>query len=169
MIKQVSKAITVAMILLKVVLHKTSLLWLQGFLTLSITLCSNWNTYYSHKKLFSVNTTTNTSTYYDATSCCTVVWIILATATIRNQQCHSEEEINDNCIQLSADMLHLLTKTDRPNIIYVLLQNKVTSTIQSCFHTISWNSATAILYFSYCISFPIVLFFLSWINRARCT
>jgi len=55
MIKQVSKAITVAMVLLKVVLHETSSLWLQGFLTLSSVSCSNWNTYYRYKKLFSVN------------------------------------------------------------------------------------------------------------------
>jgi hypothetical protein len=157
------------MVLLKVVLHKTSLLGLQGFLTLSITSCSNWNTYYRHKKLFSVHTTTNISTYYDATRCCTVVWIILAKATISNQQCHSEEAINDNHIQLSVDMLHLLTKIDRPNIIYVLLQNIVTSTIQLCFHTISQNAATAILYCSNYIPFLIVLMFLSWINWARCT
>lgn len=156
------------MVLLKVVLHKSSSLGLQGFLTLSITLCSNWNTYYRYKKLFSVNITTNTSTYYDATCCCTVVWIILAIATISNQQCHSEEAINDNRIQLSVDMLHLLIKIDRPNIIYVLLQNTVTSTIQSCFHTISQNAATAIMYCSNCISCLIVLKFLSWINSARC-
>lgn len=103
------------------------------------------------KKLFSVNTITNTSTYYDATCCCTVVWIILATASISNQQCHSEEAINDNHVQFSVDILHLLTKIDRPNIIYTLLQNTVTSTIQSCFHTISQNFATAILYCSNCI------------------
>lgn len=121
------------------------------------------------KKLFSVNTTTNTSTYYDATCCCTVVWIILATATSNNQQCHSEEAINDSHIQLSVDMLHLLTKIDRQNIIYVLLQNTVTSTIQSCFHTISQNAATTILYCSNCISFLIVSMFLSGINWARCT
>jgi hypothetical protein len=167
MIKQVSKALTVAMVLLKAVLHKTSSLRLQSCLTLSIMLCSNWNTYYTHKKIFSVNTT-NTSTYYDATCCCTVLWIILAIATISNQQCHSEEAINDNCIQLSANMLHLLTKTDRPNIIYVMLQNTVTYTIQSCFHTISQNAATAILYCSNCTSFLIVLMFLSRINSARC-
>jgi hypothetical protein len=100
------------------------------------------------KKLFSVNITTNTSTYYDATCCCTVVWIILAIASISNQQCHSEEAINDNRIQFSVDVLHLLTMINRPNIIYILLQNIVTSTIQLCFHTISQNSATAILYCS---------------------
>lgn len=121
------------------------------------------------KKLFSVNTTTNTSTYYDTTCCCTVVWIILATASISNQQCHSVGAINDNLIQFSVDMLDLSTKIDRPDIIYILLQNTVTSTIQSCFHTISQNSATALLYCSNWISLLIVLMFLSLINWARCT
>jgi hypothetical protein len=139
-----------------------------GFLNIVNHFVFNWNTDHRYKKdNFQSTQKTYTSIYYDATCCCTVVWIILATAATSNQQCHLRE---GNKWQLhstsSVDMLHLFTKTDKPNITYVLLQNIVTPTIHSHIHTILWNAATVILYCSECISFLTVLMSPSWIKWA---